>query len=94
MCMQLLVDLCVIASRTFNARYFKHYPIDYPHEQEPMPEMTLGVNDDAPDPEYPVPDPTIMAEDEYKVHGGSIPETTIRQLDIGKRFVPVECVCH
>jgi hypothetical protein len=48
-------------------RYFKHYPIDYPHEQEPMPKMTLGVNDDTPDPEYPMPDPTIMAEDEYKV---------------------------
>ena len=48
-------------------RYFKRYPIDYPHEQEPTPEMILGVNDDAPDPEYPVPDSTIMAEDEYKL---------------------------
>jgi len=47
--------------------YFKCYPIDYPHEQELMPKMTLGVNDDIPDPEHPMPDSTIMAEDEYKL---------------------------
>ena len=45
-------------------RYFKRYPIDYPHEQEPTSEMTSGVNDDAPDPEPPMPDPTA---DEYEL---------------------------
>jgi hypothetical protein len=48
-------------------RYFKCYPIDYPHEQEPTSKMTLGVNDDAPEPEPSVSDPTILDEDEYKL---------------------------
>lgn len=48
-------------------RYFKCYPIDYPHEQEPTSDMMLGVNDDAAEPEPPMPDPTIMTEDEYKL---------------------------
>jgi hypothetical protein len=47
--------------------YFKCYPIDYPHNQEPISKMTLGVNDDAPEPEHPMLDSTIMSEDEYKL---------------------------
>jgi hypothetical protein len=48
-------------------RYFKRFPIDYPHEHEPTSEMTSGVNDDAPEPELPVLDPTLMAEDEFEL---------------------------
>jgi hypothetical protein len=47
-------------------RYFKRFPIDYPHDQEPTPEMVASVDDDTPDSEYVMPDPEVMGEDEYE----------------------------
>ncbi|KAF9548608.1 hypothetical protein CPC08DRAFT_593621, partial [Agrocybe pediades] len=34
-------------------RYFKRYPIDLPHEEEPSPETLAIVDDDAPEHEQP-----------------------------------------
>jgi hypothetical protein len=46
--------------------YFKCFPVDYPHDQEPTPEMVAGVDNNTPESEYVVPDPEVMGEDEYE----------------------------
>ncbi|PPR07319.1 hypothetical protein CVT26_013679 [Gymnopilus dilepis] len=47
-------------------RYFKRYPVDLPHEEEPSPEALAAVDDDAPDPEPDEPDREKMTEEEYQ----------------------------
>lgn len=37
-------------------KYFKRYPIDLPHQEEPSAEWLAAVDDDAPDPEQEAPD--------------------------------------
>ena len=46
-------------------RYFKRYPIDLPHTDEPTPEFLARVDDDAPDPEIREPDKDELSPEEY-----------------------------
>ncbi|KAM6489701.1 hypothetical protein JOM56_014724 [Amanita muscaria] len=46
-------------------RYFKHYPIDLPHDEEPCPEHLERVDDSRPDPDVVIPDLDSMSEEEY-----------------------------
>ncbi|KAF8202529.1 hypothetical protein BJ912DRAFT_842680, partial [Pholiota molesta] len=46
-------------------RYFKRYPIDLPHDQEPEPEALASVDYDAPDIEEEVPDETQLGSEQY-----------------------------
>ena len=46
-------------------QYFKRFPIDLPHDQEPAPEVVAAVDDDLPDKEVEAPDPSTMSEQEY-----------------------------
>lgn len=45
-------------------RYFKRFPIDLAHNEEPTPEFLAAVNDDAPDPEIEAPSESL-SPDEY-----------------------------
>ena len=47
-------------------RYFKRYPVELPHTEEPSPEFLVNVDDDAPEVEVPEPDPNVGKE-EYMV---------------------------
>lgn len=47
-------------------RYFKRFPIDLPHDEEPSPEHLDAVNDDAPDEEVLPPDPETLSPDDYQ----------------------------
>ncbi|KAF9540849.1 hypothetical protein CPC08DRAFT_770728 [Agrocybe pediades] len=47
-------------------RYFKRFPIDLPHDQEPTSEHLSAVDDDAPDIELPPLDETAMTPAEYQ----------------------------
>jgi hypothetical protein len=46
-------------------RYFKRYPIDLPHDQEPEPEALASVDYDAPEIEDNMPDETLLESEEY-----------------------------
>ena len=46
-------------------RYFKHYPVDLPHHEEPTAEYLAAVDDDAPEPEPEEPNPKVMTKEEY-----------------------------
>ena len=45
--------------------YLKWYPIDLPHDQEPVPEVLAVVDNDLPDSDVEAPDPLTMGEQEY-----------------------------
>lgn len=47
-------------------RYFKRYPVDLPHDEEPAAEALANVDDDAPDEEWPKPDEEALSAKEYK----------------------------
>jgi hypothetical protein len=46
-------------------RYFKRFPLDVPHNEEPSPEHLVSVDDSEPDPEPQVPDKEILSPEEY-----------------------------
>ena len=45
-------------------RYFKRYPVDLPHHEEPTAEHLAAVDDDAPEPEPEEPNPETMTNEE------------------------------
>jgi len=47
-------------------RYFKRFPIDLPHNEEPSPEHLALVDDSKPDSELQVPDKEKLSPEEYK----------------------------
>jgi hypothetical protein len=47
-------------------RYFKRFPIDVPHGEEPSPEHLASVDDSEPDLEPPVPDKENLRPEEYE----------------------------
>ena len=53
------------ALATIQRQYFKRYPVDFPHDQEPPPEVLAAVDDDLPDQEVEAPDPSTMGDEEY-----------------------------
>ncbi|KAJ3490120.1 hypothetical protein NLJ89_g11466 [Agrocybe chaxingu] len=46
-------------------RYFKRYPVDLPHDEEPSAESLASVDDNAPDEEYKIPDENEITSEEY-----------------------------
>ena len=50
---------------TIQRQYFKRYPVDFPHDLEPAPEVLAAVDDDSPDQEVKAPDPSTMDDQEY-----------------------------
>ena len=46
-------------------RYFKRYPVDLPHSEEPTAEHLASVDDDAICPDDPPLDPSDMSMDDY-----------------------------
>ena len=55
-------------------RYFKRFPVDLPHTEEPSEEHLAAVDDDAPDPEQEQPDPEKMSVEEYQAAMSSLEE--------------------
>ncbi|KAF8954792.1 hypothetical protein BDZ97DRAFT_1675759 [Flammula alnicola] len=55
-------------------RYFKRYPIDLPHDEEPAAGSLDAVDDDAPDPETCQPDPERLSMEEYAAAMAQIAE--------------------
>jgi hypothetical protein len=47
-------------------RYFKRFPIDVPHSEEPSPEHLASVDDSEPDPGPLVPDKEKLSPEKYK----------------------------
>ncbi|KAF9030913.1 hypothetical protein BJ165DRAFT_1535574 [Panaeolus papilionaceus] len=47
-------------------RYFKVYPIELPHEQEPSEEHLKNIDYDAPDEELEPPSPELLDDEEYQ----------------------------
>ncbi|PPQ76893.1 hypothetical protein CVT26_000663 [Gymnopilus dilepis] len=47
-------------------RYFKRYPPELPHDEEPTPEHLAAVDDDGPDPEMEEPDAEKMSPEDYQ----------------------------
>jgi len=45
-------------------RYFKHYPVDLPHFEEPTAEHLAAVDDNATEPEPEEPNPEVMTKEE------------------------------
>ncbi|PPQ79593.1 hypothetical protein CVT24_010043 [Panaeolus cyanescens] len=52
-----LVTLC--------RKYFKRYPIELPHDEEPSEEHLQAVDDNSPDPEYPIPEEDALDPEKY-----------------------------
>ena len=50
---------------TISRRYFKRYPVDLPHNEEPTAEHLASVDDDAICPDEPPLDPNDMPVDDY-----------------------------
>lgn len=48
-------------------RYFKCYPLNLPHNQEPSQEWLAQVDDDAPEDELVAPDSSEMTHEEWQV---------------------------
>jgi len=46
-------------------RFFKRFPADLPHNNEPSPELLAAVDDDKPDEEPEQPDEQTMSTEEY-----------------------------
>jgi len=46
-------------------QYFKRYPVDFPHDEEPTAEVLAAVDDDLPDQETQAPNSSTMNDDEY-----------------------------
>ena len=53
------------ALATIQRQYFKRYPVDFPHDQEPAPEVLAAVDDNLPEHEVEAPDPSTMDDQEY-----------------------------
>ena len=70
-------------------RYFKRYPVDLPHHEEPTAEHLAAVDDDAPEPEPEEPNPENMTKEEC--------EAATKELDrrqtILKFRKAVSCSC-
>lgn len=48
-------------------KYFKRYPLDLPHHEEPTAEWLAAVDDESPDVEQDEPDITTLDEEQYTV---------------------------
>ncbi|PPQ85572.1 hypothetical protein CVT26_010356, partial [Gymnopilus dilepis] len=48
-------------------KYFKRYPVELPHNEEPTSEHLAGVDDDAPDAEIEEPNREAMDEQEFQI---------------------------
>src|ERR1700689_4692936 len=46
-------------------RYFKRYPVDLDHDQEPSADRLESVNDEEAVPEPEAPDPDVLSPEEY-----------------------------
>ena len=46
-------------------RYFKRFPIDLPHSEEPSAEHLASINDSEPEPEPSVPDEETLGPEKY-----------------------------
>jgi hypothetical protein len=46
-------------------QYFKRYPVDFPHDEEPAAEVLAAVDDDFPEEETQSPDSSTMNGEEY-----------------------------
>lgn len=53
------------ALASIQRQYLKRYPIDFPHDQEPAPEVLDAVNDDSPEQDFEAPDSSTMSKEEY-----------------------------
>jgi hypothetical protein len=47
-------------------RYFKRFPVDLPHDDEPSTEFLEAVDDEEPDPERVEPDRDTLNDEEYE----------------------------
>ncbi|KAF9550943.1 hypothetical protein CPC08DRAFT_647741, partial [Agrocybe pediades] len=72
-------------------RYFKRYPIELPHEEEPSPEALAAVNDDSPDPEIPEPCLETLGEEAY---AAELERLNKRQKDIKARKDQIKRCLH
>ena len=53
------------ALATIQRRYFKRFPVDLPHDDEPSAESLEAVDDDEPEPERVEPDRDTLNEEEF-----------------------------
>jgi hypothetical protein len=61
--MQAGVAADVLAS--IQRQYFKRYPVDFPHDEEPTADVLAAVDDDFPEEETQSPDSSTMNGEEY-----------------------------
>lgn len=77
-------------------RYFKRYPIDLPHKQEPSSEWLAQVDDGTPDAEMKHPDAEKMSHEEWQVEAGKY-DAQIRDIkarkDVSNHFI-VQLSCN
>jgi hypothetical protein len=59
------VDMLWTPLASIQRQYLKRYPIDFPHEKEPAPEVLAAVDDDSPERDFEALDPSTMNEQEY-----------------------------
>ncbi|PPQ77494.1 hypothetical protein CVT26_006140 [Gymnopilus dilepis] len=59
-------------------KYFKRYPVDLAHDEEPSEEHLAAVDDNAPDPEIPDPDRSKLTDEEYLVALAEVKERGLR----------------
>ena len=57
----------VDALAVIQSKYFKQFPIDLPHDEEPTKEWLASVNDEEPDPDQVPPDIETLNEEDYIV---------------------------
>ena len=53
------------ALAVIQSKYFKQFPIDLPHNEEPTEEWLASVNDEDPDPDQVPPDIEKLNEEDY-----------------------------
>jgi len=68
-------------------RYFKHFPIDLPHEEEPTAEHLASIDDDEADPEPTEPVKDKLSEEEYAAE-------VVKLNNRRKLFTFRKNVCH
>lgn len=73
-------------------RYFKRFPIDLPHDQDPTPEQLQAVDDEEVEPELEEPDPTKMLPEEFKAALSSL-EARQKLIEFRKAVSSVSLRC-